>query len=168
MNDFFSWNGQSFFPVLLLSLHSSPLLPRHTLHLSSHSFFPPLLSTRLVSSPSLHLPFHFFRLLSSSMSPLSLLNACLFLHLSVTRHFFLAFTPSRIRVLFSRKPCLCSFLEFRSLQNTRSPLLVATREAEATNAAISRHLNESNFLLDGLPACPYIHLPLKSSDIKAN
>lgn len=151
------------------NLHSFLRLPPSVPHSIFHLIPPPLptpVSTRLRSCTPPYIPF-----LSSSLFinvPLTLLNSCLFLHLSVTHHFSFAFTPSLIRVLFSYKTCLCSFLEFHSPQNAKSSLLVATRDTGATNAAISRHLNESNFLLHGLSARPYIYLSLKLSAINAN
>lgn len=163
-----SCNFHSFLPPLLLSLHSSPSLGV-PLHLSSHSFFffAPAVSARLISSLVLHPTFHsisfFFSLHQRPPHSFKLMPVPP--SLFVTHHFFFTFTPSLIRV---RKTCLCSFLEFHSPQNARSSLLVATRDAGATNAAISSHLNESNFLLEGIPACPYIYLPLKLSGINAN
>lgn len=85
---------------------------------------PPPLQFLLVSGPSPHhLPFHFFLLRSSSTSPLTALNPCLFLHLSLshTISFSLSLHPS-FGFFSPAEPVSVHFLKFHSLQNTRSSL----------------------------------------------
>lgn len=129
--------------VLPSTAFSSPLtsfLPpsfiAHTIfHLSPFCPPPPLqffLVSSLVPHPTLH-SISFFFSLHRRPPPLACLNACLFLHFSLshTISFSLSLRLSFAASFLPQTLCLCSFLEFHSPQNTGSPLLVATRDAGA-------------------------------------